>query len=141
MSWAAFAAAAPDLAAAVLERFAIRKHATMATVRRDGSPRISGTEVSFDGGEVRLGSMPDAVKALDLRRDPRVAIHSPTVDPASPSEWAGEAKLAGVVVEEESWRFRVDVTEVVLTALGDPPDHLVVTWWTSHGGLRRVERR
>lgn len=63
--------------------FAVRKHATLATLRRDGSPRISGTEVVFDdeAGEIYLGMMPGSVKALDLRRDPRLALHSPTVDP------------------------------------------------------------
>ena len=143
MRWSEFAALEPSLAAAVAGRFAVRKHATMATLRRDGSPRISGTEVEFADGEVWLGSMPGAMKARDLRRDPRVAIHSPTVDPASPSEWEGEAKLAGTVVEEpaDSYRFRVVLTEVVLTRLGTPADHLLVESWHPGRGVDRTERR
>jgi hypothetical protein len=36
---------APELAAAVRACFAVRKHCTMATLRADGSTRISGTQV------------------------------------------------------------------------------------------------
>jgi hypothetical protein len=80
-SWQEIAEQAPELATAVRERFAVRKHCTLATLRNDGSPRISGTEVEFADGQLWIGSMPRAVKALDLRRDPRMALHSPTVDP------------------------------------------------------------
>ncbi|HEU0130104.1 MAG TPA: pyridoxamine 5'-phosphate oxidase family protein [Mycobacteriales bacterium] len=143
-TWAEVVVAAPELAAAVRERFAVRKHATMATLRRDGSPRISGTEVEFDGGDVVLGSMSGAVKARDLLRDPRVAIHSPTVDPdpGDPSAWPGEAKLAGLAVEvpteDAAHRFAIDVREVVLTRVSG--DRLVVESWHPGRGVERRER-
>ena len=54
-SWSEFAAAEPAFAQCVLERFTVRKHSTLATLRLDGSPRISGTEVSFDSEELSLG--------------------------------------------------------------------------------------
>jgi hypothetical protein len=100
-SWSEFAAAEPAFAQRVLERFNLRKHSTVATLRHDGSPRISGTEVSFDSGELSLGVMPGSVKALDLRRDARMALHAPTEDTPEedPSSWAGEAKIAGHAVE------------------------------------------
>ena len=139
--WSELAGLEPALAAAVEERFAVRKHATIATLRRDGSPRISGTEVELSDGDLWLGSMPGAVKALDLRRDPRLALHSPTVDPASPTEWSGEAKVAGRAVEVEPWRFRVDVLEVVLTRLGSPPEFLLIEAWHPRRGVERWERR
>ena len=44
-SWAEFAAAEPELAAKVRERFGIRKHKTMASLRKDGSPRQLFAEV------------------------------------------------------------------------------------------------
>lgn len=119
---------APDLAREVRDRFRVGRHATMATLRRDGSPRISGTEVEFADGEVVLGSMPGAVKALDLRRDQRVAIHSPTVDPPAEEAdaWRGEAKLAGRAVETSdatdagsAHQFVIDIAEVVLTRVAD----------------------
>lgn len=145
-SWAEVEQAAPALAAAVRERFAVRKHATMATLRADGSPRISGTEVEFTEGQMRLGSMPGARKAADLRRDPRVAVHSPTVDPPErdPAGWAGEAKVAGRAVEVSrpdagAHVFQIDVTEVVLTRVGG--NVLVIESWHPDRGVEVVRRR
>jgi hypothetical protein len=146
-SWNDVAEQAPELAGAVRDRFAVRKHATMATLRKDGSPRISGTEVEFCDGELWLGSMPMALKALDLRRDPRLALHSPTVDPPEddPGTWAGEAKVAGRAVEvgnedpaDGSHRFRVDVDEVVLTRVRG--DALLIESWHPGRGVERHTR-
>src|SRR2546422_3992326 len=99
-----------------------RKHLTMATLRSDGSPRISGTEVQFTGDQLQIGSMPRAVKAEDLLRDPRIAIHGPTHDPTKSGRWRGEAKLAGTAVEIPSSgdgrSFRIDIDEIVITRLG-----------------------
>ena len=123
-----------------------RKHLTMATLRRDGSPRISGTEVELADGQLRIGSMPGAVKALDLRRDPRVAIHGPTEDPPSgaPATWKGEAKIAGTATEVDSGgpahRFVIDIQEAVITRLNKAGDRLVVESWSPLRGLRTFER-
>src|SRR5829696_773 len=117
-SWSDVAADEPEFAERVRALFDARKHKTLATLRRDGSPRISGIEAEFaDDGELRLGMMPGSVKAADLLRDPRLALHGPTEDPPEddPSTWRGEAKIAGSAVadperpDEESHRFRVDV--------------------------------
>ena len=139
VTWTAFDTDAPDLAAAVRERFAVRRHCTLATLRKDGSPRISGTEVDFSAGELWTGSMPGAVKALDLQRDPRLALHSPTVDPPEGDEsgWAGEAKLSGQAQEQPAeqggaHRFRVLLTEVVLTTL-EGGQLLVMSWHPGRG--------
>jgi len=149
-TWSEFTTAEPALAALVHRLFADHKHHTMATLRRDGSPRISGTEVEFDGGDVCLGMMSGALRATDLRRDPRVAIHGHTVDPpeGDPGSWCGDAKLSGLaleVVDEAApgggHRFRVDITEVVLTRVGSPPDHLVIESWHPDKGLVRRRRR
>jgi Pyridoxamine 5'-phosphate oxidase len=149
-SWEQVVHEAPELAAAVRERFAARKHATMATLRADGSPRISGTEVEFADGQIWLGSMPGAMKALDLRRDPRMALHSPSVDPPEddPESWPGEAKVAGRAVEvdagtgpgeEEAHRFRIEVAEVVLTRVRG--SELVIESWHPGRGLEKRTRR
>src|SRR5687768_14293465 len=97
-SWNVVEDEAPELAALARRFLDAHKHKTLATLRRDGSPRISGTEVEFADGEMWMGSMWRAVKALDLRRDPRFAIHSGSADPP---EWEGDAKVAGVVEEVE----------------------------------------
>ncbi|HYM66918.1 MAG TPA: pyridoxamine 5'-phosphate oxidase family protein [Patescibacteria group bacterium] len=145
-SWAEFEAAEPQFAARVRALLSSRKHLTMATLRRDGSPRISGTEIEFAEGQLRIGSMPGAVKALDLRRDSRVALHGPTSDPpeGDPSGWTGEAKIAGTATEVESGcdahRFVVDVAEAVITHLNEAGDRLVVESWNAERGLHRLER-
>ena len=161
-TWNEVTNAAPELAAAVQGRFDAHIHKTLATLRADGSPRISGVEASFRDGEVWLGMMPDSRKAGDLQRDPRFALHSATVDPKMAD---GDAKLAGRAIEitdqgtigwfagqegeekgeappEPFHLFRVDVEEIVLTTLGgDPPDHLVIETWRERRGVSRVERR
>jgi hypothetical protein len=145
-SWSEFEAAAPEFASRVHALLAARKHLTMATLRRDGSPRISGTEVEFAGGQLRIGSMPGAVKALDLRRDPRVAIHGPTVDPpeGDSAGWKGEAKIAGTATEVDSGstahRFLIDVQEAVITHLNEAGDRLVVESWNLARGYRVFDR-
>lgn len=149
-SWRDVAAAEPDFAERVRGLFDARKHKTLATLRRDGSPRISAIEANFDDGELRLGTMAGSVKALDLLRDPRLALHSPTVDTpeGDPSSWGGDAKIAGRGVEVTDGRrvdgarsFRVDIAEVVLTRVGMPPDHLVIESWHPGRGLERRDRR
>ena len=162
--WADFEKDAPEFAArvkAVLDR---HKHKTMATLRRTGAPRISGAEIHFAGGDVFIGSMPGAVKGADLRRDPRVAIHSQSedADESDPESWPGDAKFSGraiLVTEPEEhaafWAayggpeppggpdssdlFRIDLEEVVLTWV-DPPETLVVESWHPGVGYRRRTR-
>ena len=106
-SWGEIEAEAPDLAAAAREFLEARTHKTIATLRRDGSPRISGTEATLHGGELWWGSMPNAVKALDLRRDPRFALHSGSEDPP---DWAGDGKVAGRA-EEMTGERRTNAVE------------------------------
>ena len=154
-SWSDVEAGAPELAARARGIFDAHKHKTLATLRRDGSPRISGTEVEFADGEVWFGSMWKAVKALDLQRDPRFALHSAS---GEPPDWTADAKVAGRVEEiTDPGRkaavvgengppgpmhlFRADITELVITGLGDPPDHLVIESWHEGRGVTRRERR
>jgi len=152
-TWHEIEQSAPELAEHVRRRFEAHRHHTLATLRRDGSPRISGIEVKFDGDEVYLGMMSDSLKAADLRRDPRIALHSHSEDPpesqAEAHRWSGDAKIAGRAAElpnedqpgEPSGRFRIDLTEAVFIRVGDPPDHLLVESWHAHKGYRRRQRR
>jgi hypothetical protein len=131
--------------AAVEELFTAHKHHTMATVRKDGGPRISGTEVEIGSGELCLGMMPATRRAADLRRDPRLAIHSHGVDPPDGDHgaWSGEAKLSGRAEEltdehRSSDRFRVDIEHVVLTRIESR--ELMIETWTPERGLVRRQR-
>jgi Pyridoxamine 5'-phosphate oxidase len=139
--WSEVEAQAPELAARAREFFDAHKHKTLATLRRDGSPRISGIEAEFEDGELRFGSMSNAVKALDLRRDPRFALHSGSDEP---TEWKGDAKVAGlareVESEGESHQFRADVHELVVVYMGDPRDHIVIESWHEGRGVTQRKR-
>ena len=91
-SWEEVTAAAGGLADDVRARFEATGLGLLATLRKDGSPRISGIEPSFAVGEVWLGMMDGSLKALDLRRDPRLALHSATVDKEVKD---GDARVTG----------------------------------------------
>ena len=138
---------APELADRVRGLFDSHRHKTLATLRADGSPRISGIECAFEDGELVFGSMANARKGADLLRDPRFALHSATVDPVDgrEAEWPGEAKISGRAVAAGEGgpsgdRFRAEVLEVVHTHLNPEATLLVVEWWTPGDGLRKVER-
>ena len=148
-AWQDVENAQPEFARRVQALFDAHKHKTIATLRADGSPRISGIEAAFEDGELVFGSMPNARKGADLRRDSRFALHSATVDPVEGSEaqWPGEAKIsgraiaAGLITEGTGGeRFHADIAEVVHTHLNQEATMLVVEWWTPTHGLRRIER-
>ncbi|WP_212817424.1 pyridoxamine 5'-phosphate oxidase family protein [Polymorphospora rubra] len=147
-AWQDVEQAAPEFARRVQALFDAHRHKTIATLRADGSPRISGIEVVFENGELTFGSMPNARKGADLCRDPRFALHSATVDPVEGAEaqWPGEAKISGRAVAAgegtgpDGDQFHADIAEVVHTHLDDAAKMLVVEWWTPTHGLRRVER-
>jgi len=145
VGWHEIESDAPDFAARSGAAMRRNKHMTMATLRADGSPRISGTEIELSDGELFIGSMPKARKALDLLRDARVAIHGPTADPPDePKDWVGEAKVAGRAIEmpsdDDSHRFRIDIDEVVFTHLNEAGDRLTVESWHPGRGVEVIER-
>jgi hypothetical protein len=152
-AWKAIEQAEPEFAGRVRRLFDAGRHKTIATLRADGAPRISGIECEFTDGELRFGSMAGARKGTDLERDPRFALHGPTVHPVEGKErdWPGEAKIAGRAIrasgaadeageQPDAEMFIADITEVVITALDAEATKLVVESWTPERGLRRVER-
>jgi Pyridoxamine 5'-phosphate oxidase len=155
-SWADFAAAEPALAERVRGRLDAGAHKTLATIRADGGPRISGNEAWIAGDDLWFGCMWRAARARDLRRDPRFALHTASPDPPG---WAGDASLSGrveEVVEPERaavavapldrapdgpWHlFRADLDEVLMVALNDAGDRLVIEVWRPGEPVRRVLR-
>ena len=147
VTWKEVENAEPEFAGRVRALFDAHTNKVIATLRADGSPRVSGIEAAFTEGELVFGSMPDARKGADLHRDPRFAMHSPSPDPPDPKSWAGDAKIAGRAVPAgavqggpDGEQFRADITEVVLTRLNEAADRLVIESWRPGVGLRRVER-
>jgi hypothetical protein len=148
-AWQDVEQAEPEFAQRVRALFDAHKHKTIATLRADGSPRISGIETVFEAGQLVFGSMSKARRGADLRRDARFALHSATVDPVEGSEaqWPGEAKISGraiaagpVTEGPDGDSFQADIAEVVHTHLNKQATLLVVEWWTPTKGLQRVER-
>ena len=158
-SWSDVCAAAPDLATVVQARFEATGLGLLATLRTDGTPRISGLEPFF-ADDLWLGMMDGSRKAADLLRDPRFALHSATADKEVKE---GDAKLTGRAVraddpdsvaafrqgfsaatgydpgEEPFHLFRADVTEISFLKPGG--DHLVIEWWKEGEAPQRIERR
>lgn len=148
-TWRDVERAEPAFAQRVRGLFDAHRHKTIATLRADGAPRISGIEAAFEDGELTFGSMSNARKGADLRRDPRFALHSATVDPVEGSEalWPGEAKISGLAIQvgsateaSDADSFHADIRSVVHTHLDEAATRLVVEWWTPTHGLRRIER-
>jgi hypothetical protein len=153
-SWSTFRTDAPDLAAKVRARLEAHRHHVMATLRADGAPRVSGTEVTFWNDDLVIGSMWQARKALDLLRDPRIAIHS---NPSDEKLDGGDARIDAVAEEvvgeandelfagEEAppgpnHLFRLDLRRVSLVEVDEARDLLIVTTWNEGRGVTRVER-
>jgi hypothetical protein len=147
--WQDVEQAEPEFAARVRQLFDAGRHKTIATLRADGSPRISGIECEFADGALKFGSMPAARKGADLKRDPRFALHGPTFHPQDgrEAEWPGEAKISGRAVqagppgdETAGDLFVAEISEVVITRLNPEATMLVVESWTPQRGLHVTAR-
>ena len=145
-TWGEFEKDVPEFAARVQALFDAGRHKTIATVRADGSPRISGIECVIADGQLAMGSMGNARQGADLKRDPRFHLHGPTFHPVEgkEAEWPGEAKIAGTVTltdsSPEADSFVADITEVAITHLNAEATRLVVEWWTPASGHQQIER-
>ncbi|MEK8225125.1 hypothetical protein NKG05_01780 [Oerskovia sp. M15] len=92
VSWKQLADDAPDLAARVRARFEVGEQHVLATRTLTGSPRVSGTQVGFWEDQAWIGSTSRSGKSMDLRVDPRFALHS---NPGDGSMSGGDAKVNG----------------------------------------------
>jgi hypothetical protein len=159
VAWGLVEGAAPELAAAVRGRFEAFGLGLVATLRRDGSPRISGVEPLFALDELWLGMMPRSLKALDLIRDGRFSLHSATTDKQVTE---GDAKVSGVARRVEDEATIAAFREAFAAATGYPPpdgpfelfraelneismlkpagDHLQIDTWSERGGIKHVDR-
>jgi len=153
-TWAEFEAEAPELAARVRARFEAHKHLLIATLRRDGAPRLSGIEATIGVGELWLGMMPGSLKAHDLLRDPRFALHSAPLDLALAD---GDAKVGGRALEVTDpaalaayWGtlgqepmpalvFRADLLDAAVTTVEG--EELVIDAWRAGEPPRRTRRK
>jgi nitroimidazol reductase NimA-like FMN-containing flavoprotein (pyridoxamine 5'-phosphate oxidase superfamily) len=156
----------PDLAERVRSILSSATNAVLGTLRRDGSPRLSGADPYFHDGQLRIWSMPQARKGEDLRRDPRVAVHSIPWDSRQPRDGAidvgeADAKVNGTAVltndagERSSFRawlkaergfeppedwdlFTIDIHE--LTVISVDAGQLMLDRWSTTNGRQTMRR-
>ena len=156
----------PDLADRVRAILSSTTNAVLGTIRRDGSPRLSGADPYFHDGQLRIWSMPQARKGQDLRRDPRVALHSIPWDSrqlrdGAADVGAADAKINGTAVlstdagdvtafrawlksergfePPEDWDlFTIDID--ALTIISADGGQLVVDRWSTSDGRHTTRR-
>lgn len=164
-TWNDVATIAPDLVERARALFGSTTNSVLATIRADGTPRVSGIDPWFTAGEMYLGFMPGSRKLADLQRDPRLAVHgipweSRKVRDDAADPGAGDAKLTGTAVTldpasladvkaafeaergfemPEGDMFRVDLASLVLISVED--EELVVDRWTEAGGRHTTRRK
>jgi hypothetical protein len=155
----------PDLAGRVRAILSSTTNAVLGTIRRDGSPRLSGADPYFHDGQLCIWSMPRARKGQDLRRDPRVAVHSIPWDSRKLRDGAADAgeadaKVSGTAVlvsdagalsafrawlksdrgvDTEDWDlFRIDID--ALTVISVDNGQLLVDRWSTTEGRQMMRR-
>lgn len=155
VTWGHFEEQAPDLAQQIQSRFRSHIHAVLATLRRDGSPRLSGVETPIRDGHLWLGMMPDSLKVGDLRRDPRFSLYS---SPDTEELLLGDARIDGRAVPatpaevdqfiaghrmpienpDEMALFTAHISRTTLTRVEG--QELVIDTWTPASGVREIRR-
>ena len=149
MKWEEFEAQEPELAGSVKACFERYQHAVLATLRKDGSPRLSGIEAPIRDGHLWLATAPTSQIAQDLRRDGRFALHSSLDSDQLPQ---GDAKIEGIAQPATAEQaatfiaghrfdidnldtvavFTTDLHRPVLTRVGD--DKLCIDTWVPTTG-------
>jgi hypothetical protein len=146
--WADIERQDPDLANVMHDRLIAPGVLLVATVRSDGTPRISPVEPLVLDGDLWLSMMWQSRKAKDLLRDDRILVHSITT---TKDGGEGEIKVRGTAVAvddparrtrycdavtvlgwkpEEPWfhLFRVEVLDVTLVRYAPTGDQYVARW-------------
>lgn len=119
MTWQEFAWQDPELAALGQERLDRNGLLMLATLRKNGWPRISPVEPLFFNGQLYLGMMWRSQKALDLLRDSRCTIHNAVSDRhASEGEFKVYGRALAITDSDERERY----AEAVFKKIGFRPE-------------------
>lgn len=119
--WADFAAEAPHLAAFGQRRLE-RRIAYLATIRADGSPRVHPVSPFIGGGCLAIYMEPTSLKAADLRRDARYALHCGVEDNEGGH---GEFYVTGLAQEIADAGRRAEAVRWAAAAGYEPADRHV----------------
>jgi hypothetical protein len=156
MSWRDLETSAPEIARLGRERLDQARVALLATLRRDGSPRISPVEPYLSQGQILFGAMSRSLKTSDLLRDPRCVLHSAIT---GPDNGEGELKLYGRVTEaddqirnscQEGWWlsrppdaatvFAVNIEQAVFISWDTERGQMIVRRWSPQRGYTESTR-
>ncbi len=157
---------APDIADRVRAILTSTTNAVLGTIRRDGAPRLSGADAYFHDGQLRISSMPGARKGQDMRRDPRVAVHSIPWDSRRIRDGAADvgeadAKVSGTAVlttdatelsrfrawlqsargfePPENWDlFTIDIDALAVISVDS--GQLIIDRWSTTDGRQTIRR-
>jgi hypothetical protein len=157
MRWRQLETAAPELARPGRQRLQQARVALLATLRPDGSPRVSPVEPFFAEGELVFGSMAWSQKTRDLDRDPRCVLHSAITAPDAGEpelKLHGRARVADPALRagcREGWWheqpaelatvFALDVGEAVLVEWDLAGGWMTVHRWSAERGATEARRR
>ena len=167
-TWTSFADEAPEIATLAEQRIAASGLLIMATVRRDGFPRISPVEPTLaddrlvlHDDKLWLGMMPGAAKSLDLQRDGRLGLHTATADKmvtegdvkmwgtaTQISDRATLEKMADDIFVSVGHRFEVgtfdafdiDLLGASAVTVDTEAEVMLVRTWRPGAGVSRVEK-
>ena len=140
MNWRDLESAAPEIAHLGRERLEQARVALLATLRKDGSPRISPVEPFLTQGQLIFGAMSWSLKTRDLLRDPRCVLHSAVTGPDSGE---GELKLYGRATEadgeirngcQDGWWLERPPDAATVFAL-TIEEATFISWDTEHGQM------
>lgn len=118
MSWKQFEENAEEMAAFGKSRFG-SSVAYLATIRKDGSPRVHPVTPIIGEGHLLLFMEPTSPKGHDLRRDPRYALHNAVEDNDG---GGGEFYVMGKATYVESPALR----EIAAKHGFTPKDHYIL---------------
>lgn len=145
-TWEEFFSAAPELANFAEERLRVATVAYLATVRRDGGPRVHPVSPDVMDGHLLVFMEPTSPKGKDLRRDPRYSLHTAVADSTGAGGeffCTGEALLvlddslrqraAGSTTPERYILFDLQVSRALKTIYQDKQPHK--TGWSEREGF------
>jgi pyridoxamine 5'-phosphate oxidase-like protein len=119
MHWHEFETQQPTLAGIGARKLTGPGVILVGTIRRDGSPRISPVEPLLWDGDLWLCMGLGSHKAADLRRDPRILVHSIVTNRTGQG---GEYKLRGTAAEDTDTATQARCAEQVASRLGWRPE-------------------
>jgi hypothetical protein len=155
MSWGSLEESAPEIARLGKERFDQARVALLATLRKDGSPRISPVEPYLSQGHLLFGAMSWSLKAHDLLRDSRCVLHSAIT---GPDNGEGELKLYGRAIKADEqlrdncqgwWSerpsgaaivFALEVEQAAFISWNTERGQMIVQRWSPHRGYSKRTR-